>query len=209
MNKIFHITPFFLLPVFGFSSHCLDLGTFYSSHREKSYEFDLWGASFSYKIGNSKGLKAKGKVHFASDNALIYLNSLSEFEYVVSSELMDVRIFSGIYTSIHQVSKDRSTITTLTRSYFPIGLGTTQLIDEFEIDAKLAYLFPISHSLIYNQGGTFFGNNFMLPAQLHGAASIAYYFSEGFKGCVASSWTQDFKNTQKSFTLELNFSTSF
>lgn len=209
MRVMFFIGTILSCFTLGHASHSLDLGTFFSSHKEKHYSYDLWGASFSYEIGNSKGLKAIGKVLFTNESDLIFINARNEFQYHFISDELDLIGFTGIYSHIHQVEKEKGAIATLNRSYFPLGIGAVHHLEDLSLELKFAYLFPLSHSLVRDEGNMFYGNHYFLPADFFAEIGIKYAFTDKFKALLHGSWQEDFKKTQSTLVLQAGISAGF
>jgi len=77
-----------LSPFTIFASHSIDVGSFYSIHKEPNYRYNLGGIAISYEIGNSKGLKATGKMLLSSNSDLLFtleVNSVGTFRMSNSS----------------------------------------------------------------------------------------------------------------------------
>jgi len=203
------IIPSILLTSSIYASHSVDCGAFYTSHHERGYSYDLGGISLKYEIGNSKGLKAGGKVSVSNDSDLLFIQSNSELLYYVPLNAIEVFPFFGARTLTHEVYKEDGVIGNINRVWAPLGIGATASFGKFVPQLRISYLFPLAHTYIQTSEGDIYGQKFSLNPMYWIEAKCEYKFSESFSASICADWEQDFHQRQRTITGEAYVSMKF
>ena len=203
------LIPCLLLATPIFASHSIDLGAFYTSHHEPGYSYDLSGVSLKYEIGNSKGLKAGGKISISNDSNLLFVQSNSEILYYVPLQAVEIFPFFGVRTLTHEVYKEKGVIGTINRAWGPCGVGVTTVFGNFAPQLRVAYLFPLSNTYIETGEGDLYGRKFDLTPMYWIEAKCEYKFSDRFAVALCADWEQDFHQKQRTITGEAYISLKF
>ena len=192
-----------------YASHSVDCGLFYTSHHESGYTYDLGGISVKYEIGNSKGLKAGGKVSLSNDSDFIFVQSNSEILYYIPLQSLEVFPFFGARTLFHEVYKERGIIGSINRVWLPCGIGATSIFGDFTPEIRIAYLMPFAHTFIKAGHDDLYGRKFSLIPMYWIEAKCEYKISDGFAITLCADWEQDFHQRQRTITGEAYVSLKF
>lgn len=206
MKKIIALT---LLSTPIFASHSIDCGAFYSAHHEPGYSYDLGGISLKYEIGNSKGLKAGGKISISNDSGLLFVQSHSDILYFVQLQALEIFPFIGARTLTHEVYKENGIIGTVNRAWCPCGIGGTTKFGNFIPQLRIAYLFPVAHTFIESGESDLSGRKYTLVPMYWIEGKCEYKFSDGFGAALCAGWEQDFHQKQRTITGEAYVSLKF
>jgi hypothetical protein len=206
MKKIITLS---LLSTSIYASHSVDLGGFFTSHHEPGYSYDLGGVSLKYEIGNSKGLKAAGKISISNDSDLLFVQSNSEILYYLPLSSVEIFPFFGARSLTHEVYKEKGVIGTINRVWAPCGIGATSVFGSFSPQLRIAYLFPLAHTYIESGEGDLYGRKFVLTPMYWVEAKCEYKFTDGFAVAICADWEQDFHQKQRTITGEAYISLKF
>ena len=206
MNKIISAL---ILSSSIYASHSVDVGGFYTAHHEPGYSYDLGGISLKYEIGNSKGLKAGGKISISSDSDLLFVQSNSEILYYVPLQAVEIFPFFGAKTLNHEVYKDKGNIGTINRVWGTFGIGATSVFGKFVPQIRVAYLLPLAHTYIESGENDLYGRKFSLTQMYWVEAKCEYKFTDGFTFSLCADWEQDFHQKQRTLTGEAYLSLKF
>lgn len=191
------------LPIMGMASHSFEMGGFYTQHKEKNYSYNLSGISLNYEIGNSKGLKAVGKIHFSNEDDLPFFLSRSEFHYFIPLQNFELIPFIGVHSLHHTVVKMEGMTAIMQRFYFPVGMGLKATIDDFVGEFRFAHLFPMGHSITQQKDDSFIGRTYELPACYFLEGKVGYQIGEKITSFLSGTWQQDFKQKSRTWMGEL------
>ena len=189
-------------PLMAFASHSIDLGAFYSCHKEPGYHYDLAGIAMNYEIGNSKGLKAIGSLHFSNNSDLLFIQSKNELVFYIPLGTFNLTPFTGGHALHHNVFKHLPVVGTLTRIHMPLGIGINTQIDEFFLEARSAYLHPLAHNLVQDEGVEFFGKKFRLQREFMVEATGGYQVGEKLLANLTFNWCQSTNLEGFTWTIE-------
>jgi hypothetical protein len=203
------IIPSILLTSSIYASHSVDCGAFYTSHHERGYSYDLGGISLKYEIGNSKGLKAGGKVSVSNDSDLLFIVSNSELLYYVPIKSIEVFPFFGARTLTHEVYKKEGLIGNINRVWAPVGVGATAVFGNFIPQLRISYLFPLAHTFIESSSNDMYGQKYTLSPMYWIEAKCEYKLTDRFAAALCADWEQDFHQKQRTITGEAYVSMKF
>lgn len=206
MNKLI---PSLLLSTSIYAAHSVDCGAFYTSHHERGYSYDLVGISLKYEIGNSKGLKAGGKVSISNDSDLLFIQSNSEIIYYVPLNAIEVFPFLGARTITHEVFKENGVIGNISRVWAPCGVGVSASFGAFTPQLRVSYLFPLAHTFFQSSEDDLYGKKLSLNPMYWIEAKCEYKISEKFSAALCADWEQDFHQRQRTITGEAYISLKF
>lgn len=192
-----------------FANHSVDIGGFYSSHHEKGYSYDVGGISLKYEIGNSKGLKAGGKISISNDSDLLLVQSNSQILYYIPLKAIEIFPFFGARSHTHEVMKDYGLIGTINRVWGPCGVGVTSKFGNFIPEIRAAYLFPLAHTYIETGHVDLYGLKYKLTPMYWIEAKCEYKFSDKVAAALCADWEQDFHQRQRTITGEAYISLKF
>lgn len=179
-----------LSPIVAFASHSVDIGAFYSVHNERGYAYDLSGISLNYEVGNSKGLKAVGRLNTSNNSDLVYIFSKNELLFYIPYKEINITPFMGVHSLHHQVFKELPMIAILSRIHMPIGLGLNAEFEPWYLECKGAYLHPIAHQLVQDEGESFFGSKFPLEKEFTVEVQAGYKVGSNAVCKILGSWNQ-------------------
>lgn len=203
------IAAILALPIISFASHSVDCGAFYTTHHERGYSYDLGGLSLKYEIGNSKGLKAGGKILISNDSDLLFVQSNSELLYYIPLQAVEIFPFFGARTLTHEVYKEKGLVGNINRVWCPVGIGATASFGHLFPELRISYLFPIAHTYIESSDGDMYGRKFILNPMYWVEAKCEYRFNETFAAALCADWEQDFHQRQRTITGEAYISLKF
>lgn len=191
-----------LLTVPMFASHSVDMGIFYTQHNETHYKYDFYGVQASYEIGNSKGLKAVGKVQLSTDSDLLYIASRNDLIYYIPYENFEISPFFGAHATRHNVYKSGPTKGILTRVYIPIGMGIDSTWEKFNWEIRAAHLIPTGHYFLQIGKREIFGRKYGLDSSYFVEWKLGYAILEKVRIQVLANFTQDYGNRLTQWTCE-------
>ena len=199
----------FTIPSLLFSSHSVETGLFYSIHHETGYCYKLGGIQINYEIGNSKGLKAQGKVRFSNDSDLLFFQANSEILYYIPFKSIEIVPFIGVQLVNHIVYQNEGDFGILNRSYFPFGVGGVWKVGDLVLRAKIGHMQSISHSFIVEAGDEFIGKKLWNKNAYLAELKIGYQLSDRAIAFFSSTWNQSYRGSLKHWTNELTAQYNF
>lgn len=197
------------IPAIAMASHSVEFGAFYTQHKEKGYHYDFAGITFNYEIGNSKGLKAIGRLNVSNDSHLLFLQSKNELVFYMPIGNFHLIPFLGLHATHHSVYKDPPIVGSLSKSYFPTGIGLRYAYKGFVAEFRGANLHPMSHHLIHDEGKDFFGKKYVLVKNWMVEAKFGYRLDERIIFNLLGNWTQSFSQKSYTWTGESFFTVQF
>jgi len=198
-----------LAPLCAMASHSVDFGGFYSCHKEKGYNYDFAGLTLNYEIGNSKGLKAIGRLNFSNDSDLLFIQSKNELVFYLPVGGVNLTPFTGAHAHHHNVFKNLPVVGTLTRIHLPLGFGVNSQLDRWFLEGRVAYLHPVAHHLIQDEGAEFFGKKFLLQKQFMVEGKIGYDLGNQILCNILAGWTQSTDLKSYTWTIEPHLTLRF
>lgn len=198
-----------MFPVLAMASHSIDGGAFFSQHHEPGYNYDLGGISLKYEIGNSKGLKAIGKVYMSNDSDLLFLLSKSEIVYYIPLENFNLFPFFGSQILSHEVNRFQDRKGSITKSWLPVGLGANFEIEGFKPEMKISYLFPLSFVYLESNHRWIEGKHYKIYPMYNIEAKCSYVIKNGISTTLLFNWEQDFHQKQYTWIAETYLSKAF
>ena len=197
-------------PLTIFASHSIDIGSFYSIHKEPNYRYNLGGIAISYEIGNSKGLKATGKMLLSSNSDLLFIHSRSEFRWYLPYEQFEFFPFWGCHYNHHQVMKREGMLGSLNRSYGPLGLGFKHNFENLFYEVTFAHLHPLTANFIYDENtADFWGKKLYLPHSFLVDTKLSYKAKDHVNINLDFRYTGDYYQTIHDISVELSASVGF
>lgn len=198
------------LPTLAMASHAIDVGAFYTDHKEKGYNYHFSGWTIKYEIGNSKGLKAVGKIFMSNDSDLLFVEARNEIVYFIPTGSLELFPFAGVYATHHNVFCKDNAVGTLQRSYIPLGMGLKGLHNAFSWSFRLAHMHPTSHSYFYDEGtDNFWGKKYHLPSNYFLEGSIGYQCNDKLRTSISGNWIQDYQQRLHTWLVEAFLSMTF
>ena len=194
----------------AFASHSVDLGGFYTEHKESGYRYNFGGLALSYEIGNSKGLKARGKILTSNNSDLLFIKAQSELHWYIPLQQFHIIPFAGGHITRHEVFREGGALGTLVRYYAPFGLGFHHPIGDFSYEIRAAHMHPLTCNYIYEEGtAEFWGKKYYLPSAYLANARIAYHTGEKISFAFLSQWIGDYRQKMREWTVEMNLNLGF
>ena len=208
MKKLFYIL--FLAPIFTWASHSIEMGTFYTVHNEPGYRYNLGGLSAAYEVGNSKGLKATGRLHLSNNSDLIYIRNYSDLRWHIPLENVDLIPYVGIHWTSHQVTKRDGFVATLKRMYCPIGVAINQQYESFNYYIFLGHMHAVRGAYTEDvQNDQFYGVKEKIGHSYLGRVQTSYAPKENIFLKAFIEWAAEYTQKTKDLTIGVSFSHSF
>lgn len=198
------------IPSLLLASHSVDVGGFYSIHKEPRYKYNLGGLAISYEIGNSKGLKATGKILTSTNSDLMFIQSHSSLKWYMPYENFEFVPFWGILHTHHHVVRKEHYLGVLGRTYLPVGMGFRHTLGEVSYEVNVAHQHPIAHTYIIDENTPdFWGRKLYLPHAYFADVKLSYEAKDRVSATLFFRWTSDYRQTMRELLSEIMVSMKF
>lgn len=203
MKKI--LSTLLVVPALSFASHSIEIGGFYSNHSEPGYRYNLGGPFTAFEIGNSKGLKAVGKVLFSSNSDLIFLHTRTEFRWYLPYANFELFPVWGAHIFHHQVIRKGEITGALNRLQTPLGMGFKHKVGGLMYEVSLNHLFPLGSTYVYNENTReFWGNKVYLPPCFYAHGKVMYETDTNFRANLGIRYAGDYYQHVRNIEVEIS-----